>query len=310
MGDRTAVTYALGLTAFWWLVPGVPLLLVALLRRRRVAAVVLVAPALTAALLCVPRPWQGGVADGGPVLRVATWNITAGAPARGVLRLADDTAPDVLVLQEVSARALRELAPLGVAYPHRHVSQHAWAAPWGVPSGTAVFSRHPVTGVRPVEGLPPAARPTDVVTLDVRGRRVDVLSVHLASPCLGCRFHPSDPGPAGGTGPAARLRSQEAARLADLARELHRGGAAVVVAGDINASDLNRPGWAFARAGLVDAYRAVAWGPGLTRGARPGLARIDVVEVAGLEPVGAWVGGRGESDHAPVIADLALPGAA
>ncbi|WP_432524054.1 endonuclease/exonuclease/phosphatase family protein, partial [Kineococcus sp. SYSU DK006] len=306
-GDRTAPTYALALTAAWWLAPGPPLLLVLLLLRRPRVAVALLCPAVVAVSSWVPRSPAGTDAGDAPPLRVVTWNLTAGAPVDGLLALARESAPDLLVLQEVSAQALREVAPLEDGYPHRHVSPTAWAPRWGVPAGTAVLSRHPITDVRPVTGLPAAARPTDVVTVDVRGRPVAVVSVHLASPCLGCRFHPSDPGPAGGTTSAARVRSAEAERLAGLARELVRRGEAVVLAGDVNASDLNAPLRTFARAGLVDAYRAVAWGPGLTRGPWPGLARIDVVQVAGLVPLRARVGDAAGSDHAPVVVDLAPP---
>lgn len=303
LGDSTAATYALALVAFWWLVPAVPLLLVAVLGHRWRSAAALLAPALVAAgtwgpLLTPERP--GGAAD----LRVATYNATHGAGTHGVLALVAEHHPDVLVLQELTPRQVALLdRQLAAVYPYRS---------FGTPDplqrdGDAVLSRFPVTGAEPVTGLPTGARPADLVHLDVRGWPTSVLSVHLASPCLLCGPDGDGFNPAGSTAQSARVRVAEAQRYADLAAERRAQGDLVVVAGDVNSSELNRPLRLLTAEGLVDVQRAVGRRPQLTRGPGPGVARVDVVLVAGLEPLRTWEGARGPSTHSPVLADLALP---
>lgn len=313
-GDATTATHLLGMTGPWWLGTAAALLVACAVARRPVAVALLLGPALAAAWLVAPHhPGAAAAAraaaeGGAPVLRVATWNTTAGTGAAGVLALAEEERPDVLVLQEVTDAAAAGLAPLAGRYPHAVRTPDAWAPRWGVAAGAAVWSRYPVLEVQPVDGLPAAARPAQVVVLDVDGRRVAVVSVHLASPCTACALHASDPGPAGSGGRASRVRAAEVARLVEVAAELRAGGTAVVLAGDLNAADLNEPARALAAAGLVDAFRAVAWGPGLTR-VQDGvpLARIDAVLLSGVLPLRASTADPRASDHAPVVADLVLP---
>lgn len=310
LGDSTGASYLLGLLGPWWLLPCAGLLVAVVSCRLWVATSLLLVPAVVGLGMVVPHGAPGPVSGtaGKVPLEVATWNITGGADASGVLDLAVESAPDVLVLQEVTAGAREQLRPLATRLPHVSVTRDAWAPPWGEPSAGAVYSRYPITSVRSVDGLPAASRPVDVVVLDVSGTDVAVIGVHLASPCVACSLHPSDPGPAGGGSSAAAVRVAEARRLADVCRELRREGAVVVLAGDVNAADLNEPARELRAGGLVDAKRAVGWGPGATRFEHGiGLARIDVVQVAGAQPVSARVGAPRSSDHAPVLVELLVP---
>ncbi len=306
LGDTTTASYTLALLGFVWLAPSPVVALAALAARgwrwRGGALLALVAPVTVLALVWGPvaLPGRGAGADARD-LRVVTYNRTDGSSVGAVTALVEATHPDVLAVQEVSARSearIREV--LGAQYPHvvSELDGHG---------DSMVLSRLPVVEVRPVSGLPQQSRSSQVVVLDDGGRRVAVLSLHLASPCVLCGPGGDAENPAGGTLGAARVRSAEVARYAEVARGLAAEGMAVVVAGDMNSAELNEPLRAFAAAGLVDVHAAVGTGPQLTRGPGPGVARVDAVLVSGLVPVASAEGDRGPSTHAPVIADVAWP---
>ncbi|MEZ0492477.1 endonuclease/exonuclease/phosphatase family protein [Kineococcus sp. TBRC 1896] len=303
--DAHAVGYVLGLFALWWLAPALLLVPLTTAARWWWSTAALTAPAVAAGALLVPYALHRvDPVDRTPDLRVATFNTSGHRGTDGLARLVDDAAPDVLALQEVrpSQRAGYE-ARYGSRYPYR-----SWSAPSSQGDGDAVWSRFPITAVEPVTGLPAGARPADVVTLDVGGRPVAVVSVHLASPCLFCSARAVARSPAGSTGDAARVRVGEARRFADLAAQRRGAGQAVVVAGDLNSAELNEPLRELRSHGLLDVHRAVGTQPGLTRGSSPGFARVDVVLVAGFDPVATSEGAPGGSTHSPVVADLAWPG--
>jgi vancomycin resistance protein VanJ len=242
-----------------------------------------------------------GGADAAADFRVATFNLTNGRPVDSLARLVAAHEPDILLLQEVTS-SREELAALVPDYPYASMGPGV-RGPGN--DGYAILSRYPITAVRPVTDLPREARPADLVTVDIDGRQVTFLSIHLASPCIGCPADTSYPG--GGTASAARMRVAEAQRYAEVVTDALRNGETVVVGGDLNSSPLNRPLHEFTAVGLTDAQRDVGTRPGLTRGPGPGVARVDVVLVAGLTPVTVVEGSRGHSTHSPVIADLAWP---
>jgi len=166
-------------------------------------------------------------------LRVATYNLTQTAPLDGLHALIDREQPDVL-LQEVTDRSRAALATLP-GYP---CSTFGPVLGEHVADGDAVVPRLPITDVQPVAGLPEGARPTDLVTLDAGGRPLAVLSLHLASPCIGCLPAEEAANPAGSTGEAARLRVAEARRYADVAAGLVAEGRPVLLGGDLNSAPL------------------------------------------------------------------------
>jgi vancomycin resistance protein VanJ len=303
--DGTAWTYVAGLFYWWWLIPAPFALVLAVTARSWRVGAVLLLPAVTSGHLLAP--YVGNAlqqAAGRPEswdLRVATFNLTNGRPVDGLLELVQEHAPQILLLQEVTATR-DDLAALLPGYDFAAVGLGVHGPGH---DGYAVLSQFPITSVKRVEDLPTGARPTDVVTVDVEGRPVHVLSVHLASPCIGCPD--SGENLAGGTADAARVRVAEALRYAQLLRPLLERDEPVILGGDLNSSPLNEPWEELTRVGLVDAQAAVGTGPGLTRGPGPGVARVDFVLVSGLTPVDVEQGARGESSHSPVIADLAWP---
>lgn len=304
LGDRTAVTYSAALFSFWWLAPAPLLLVVVAVLRSRLGVVAVAVPTVVCLVLQGPYLVNRFSGDEGPAdLRVATYNLTYGQPLDGLVDLIEQDRPDVLLLQEVRAEAQAELAALpGYRYSHFGPLTGSRRG-----DGDAVLSRFPVVAVEPVTGLPAGARATDAVILDVRGREVATLSVHLASPCIGCMSYGQEANPAGGTGEAARTRVAEARRYAEVVAGFVENGRPVVLGGDLNSSPLNRPLHVLTGAGLVDVHRAVGRWPGLTRGPGPGVARVDVVLVSGLRPLRSVEGAPGPSTHSPVVADLGWP---
>ncbi|PRY16035.1 endonuclease/exonuclease/phosphatase family protein [Kineococcus rhizosphaerae] len=308
VSDGHTVSYVLGLFAVWWLAPALVLVpLATAFRSWRTLAAALV-PAVAAGGLLGPyalhRLTSALDADRErPDLRIATFNTSTWKGTAGLEQLVREHHPDVLALQEIAPRQRtgydREFA---AQYPYRSYTP---ASSQG--DGDAVWSRYPIVSVQPVTGLPAGARPSDVVVLDVDGRRLAVVSVHLASPCLFCSPRAAANSPAGTTGEAARVRVGEARRFADLASGLRSAGDAVVVAGDLNSAELNEPLRELRSHGLVDAHWAVGTQPGLTRGSSPGFARVDVVLLSRLDPVDTFEGAPGGSTHSPVVADVAWP---
>ncbi|WP_432493083.1 endonuclease/exonuclease/phosphatase family protein [Kineococcus auxinigenes] len=317
LGDGTAVTYVAGLTAFWWLPPALVVVPVAVAVRAWGVLAAVVAPAVAAGALLGPLalPGRGG---GGADLRVATFNLTGTRGLDGLDLLVQRWQPDVLLLQEVSPAARRYLDEQYPQYAHRWygAASRVGGDGGGGTDGDAVWSTVPIASTRPVTGLPEGARPAHVVVLDAGAlggpAELPVLSLHLASPCLGCSPWGRDNNPAGGTTQAAATRVAEARRYARVARELAAAGP-VVLGGDLNSSDFNEPlrvltGDGPDGGGLTDVHRAVGTRPQLTRGSNPGYARVDVVLTAGLEPVADAEGAAGGSTHAPVVADLRWEG--
>lgn len=318
VGDGSTLTYAAALGAFWWVLPALALVPSAVLGRWWVTLASLLVPAVVAGGLTgpylVPGRAGGEVAGrgAGADLRVAAFNTSGTRGLDALDALVERDAPDVLLLQEIGPSMRTALADRYPQYRHRSYGTAFRGTPG--PDGAvarsgadAVLSTLPVVSVEPVTGLPRGARPAEVVRLRGPHGEIAVVSLHLASPCLFCSRSQQESNPAGGTAEAARIRTGEARRFADLARGLRAAGTPVVLGGDLNSSDLNEPLGLLTRSGLVDVHRAVGTRPQLTRGSNPGYARVDVVLVGGLRPVADAERPAGGSDHSPVVADLAWP---
>jgi vancomycin resistance protein VanJ len=293
-------TQPVNLTTFWWMLPAIVLAPAALLLRWRVLAALLAVPALA-------WTWSYGTAflpvGAAPVpavdtIRVVSFNTFVGAPDHThVLDLVAEHDPDVLVLQEVfpdREAALRE--ELAETYPTQVVVQSE-----GV-GGVGVFSRFPLVVEARVGDASTNSRATEVVTLDARGTPVQVVPVHLISPCPTC-----------GTSIVERLEFEGAVRRAEMGAVLDAldPDLPAVVAGDFNSTDRSEPYRTLTAAGFADPQRAAGAGMGFTwpaDGRLGPLIRIDWVLSRGLAPVQAFVGGGGPSDHRPVIVDLGLTG--
>ncbi|MFN2556151.1 MAG: endonuclease/exonuclease/phosphatase family protein [Nitriliruptorales bacterium] len=312
LGD-TWVTQTLNATTFWWSLPGLPLAAIAGVRRRWRLAAWLAVPAATFVysfgpfFVGSPPPVRGE-------LRVAAYNTFIRAPdVSHIVALVRDERPDVLILEEVLPQpAVLLRRSLADRLPHVWVSESSRVG------GVAVLSRYPITEVRPIAKAGRVSRPTAVVVLDLGNRprsdlpartaggdrsggqhRVQVVPVHLTSPCPSC-----GESVLGRQAFEAGIRRQETEAII---RSLDTNLPAIV-AGDFNSTSRNDPYRLLVSAGFVDAQLEAGSGPGFTWPDRsPPLLRLDWIFSRGLVPADALVGPARASDHRPVIADLAWP---
>ena len=286
----------LHLLTFWWTLPALVLVPLALRRRAWVVAVACLPAALVWLTsyggLFVP----GGVEAGDDRFRVLSFNTFV--QASGIDHVVDEVVrqdPDIVLLQEVFPRREELLHErLGTDYPFHEARQSP-----GV-GGVMVLSRHPIVDVRDVGEPSASSRSTIVVTVEVDGRRVQVVPVHLISPCPEC-----------GNSLTARLDFEETVRRLEIAAVLRSldPGTPTVIGGDFNSTDRSSPYRRLVRAGFDDPHRAVGFGPGFTwpnQGWLPAMLRIDALFTRGLDPVASFVGDGGASDHRPVVLDVAF----
>lgn len=285
------------LGTFWWSLPAVALAPLAFLLGSRRTSLLLAVPAVVWVWSYGTAFLPPAAADRPPDLRVVSFNTYVHAPdASHVVDLVRAQEPDVLLVQELFPSRDEELrARLGDRLPHRHVVQSP-----GV-GGVGVFSRFPISEVRPILDASERSRSTAVVVLDVDGRPLQVVPVHLISPCPQC-----------GASVIERLDLEGVVRVAEMGAVIAAldGDVPAIVGGDFNSTERSGPYRKLAAAGFRDAQREAGSGMGFTwpGGGRLGaFVRIDWLLARDLEPVRAFVGSAGPSDHRPVIADLAFP---
>ncbi|MEZ6015396.1 MAG: endonuclease/exonuclease/phosphatase family protein [Planctomycetota bacterium] len=208
-------------------------------------------------------------------------------PARVATFLADCGA-EVIGVQEVQrAHEVAFAVQLGESHPHQVMH------PTGV-DGIGLLSRYPILSSELVrlDGAHPYLR----ADVDAPGGPVHFIV-----------FHPSA---------ALALVGRAHAAVRDavrLAADANRHAPAVLM-GDLNSTDATEAWDAFAEAGLVDAFRSVGRGAGVTFPVPfkylwlpvPPLVRIDFIFTTdGLLPTQAEVGPPTTSDHLPLFATLA-----
>jgi endonuclease/exonuclease/phosphatase (EEP) superfamily protein YafD len=293
-----AFATVLDLATFWWALPALVLVLLAALRRDVWALVLFALPAGLWLWSYAGAFLPGGSARQTGDLRVVSYNTFVGAPdAEHVLALIEATDPDVVLLQEVFApREETLLAVLEDTYPHHRVDRSQ-----GV-GAVMVLSRHPIEDVEPVVDATARSRGTSVVHLDVDGRRIQVASLHLISPCPAC-------------GPTllGRLQLEDTVRRAEVDAILAQLDPALpaVVGGDLNSGERSAAYRRFVAAGFTDPQRDVGSGMGFTwpsGGRMPPLVRIDWVLLRDLDATAARVDAAPGSDHRAVVVDVVLDG--
>ncbi|MEM9591130.1 MAG: endonuclease/exonuclease/phosphatase family protein [Pseudomonadota bacterium] len=269
-----------------FLVAGLVVLLVmSAVLRSRMLIVTTAGLLVIAGLVLVPK--LSGAAPQAPedaerFLRVATFNMWGKGDlhADKVQTFLNETEADVVVLAEIRWKHEDFLQEMQKTYPHQS-GKH----------GLVVLSKHPIIDEgrldRPGE---PYWRSLIVnwTRLNVDGRAVEVVGVHLARP-----FHPR----------------QQQADFENLTWFLRSRTGPIIVAGDFNAAP-----WTQKLHGLTTATglkRLNTFSP--TWPARwKNLALLPILPIdnilisPGLATIDLTVAGRLESDHLPVIADLAL----
>lgn len=295
VGD-TWWTQPVNLTTFWWTLPAVAVAPAVWIAGWRPLAALLSVPALVWVWSYLGAFLPDTVSLE-PDLRVLSYNTLVATEGEDhVLDLVSRQEPDVLLLQEVFPG--RQLA-LEAALADRYPTQVTVQSP-GV-GGVSVFSRYPLVETIPIGDASDRSRSTEIVVLDVDGRHVQVVPVHLISPCPTC-----------GTSMIERLELEGAVRRAEMRTILAALDPALptIIGGDFNSTDRSEPYRRLAAAGFRDPQWEVGSGPGFTWPNDRGVGaviRIDWLLVRGLVPVHASVGAGGPSDHRPVMADLAFP---
>ncbi len=305
-GDSWWWLFLLNSLALYLFLPLPPLLVLALARRKPVLAVgSSLGLALWLALygpLFIGAPAQADTSE--PAITVMTYNtLLSNRRPETVLASIRAADADVIALQELNpimARALHD--ELAEAYPYQVLDPQIGT------SGLGVISRYPIRLL--AEPLPGdwTGRP-QVFRLDIHGRPVTLLNVHLHSTMLlsADQVLPS----ADRLRRAIREREREAQTIADFAAAQP---GPLIVTGDFNTTDQSMA-YRIVAGALHDSWREAGWGlghtygPGLLRlGFRLWLVRIDYIFVSDEWHVtdahtGLW---GGISDHRPLIATLRL----
>ena len=271
----------------------IPLLLLAGRRRRRWQAVALGAVCL--APITVYGPWFGESpphhhpsGNRGATLSVATLNLgTSRSSGAEVAEAISHWDVDLVTLQELSQHHVRPLRrKLEKQLPHQAFY------PLGIP-GQAILSRHPIVHH---QLLPNSGRlPVLEVALDVNGRLLTVLSIHVSVIAS-----------IGG-------RGDRDAFVFDMLGDRASTDQPTLLLGDLN-SNPQGDGYQTVRdAGWQDAFAVAGEGPGFTfpvpmrwRGLPvPSCLRLDyILHTPHFTPRRAVVLSEDLSDHRPLLAEL------
>jgi endonuclease/exonuclease/phosphatase (EEP) superfamily protein YafD len=289
---------ALGYVLPWLFAPLVVLLPAALLRRSRTLLVLAAVPTalflLTYGHLYLPR-WPVQAAE--PTFTVMTYNVLfCNQNVSGVVAAIEAHEPDFFGLRELEP-------PMARALENRFADRYPFHK---VEPGCGFWSRHPIMTYAAYQLVAGEGDWAQQFTLDVDGLRVNVLSVHPRSPPLR-GFHPLGLPLGVPTGFASQGREADVHELLSRLEEID---APLVVIGDFNLTD-QQSGYGALTERLHDAHRESGWGMGFTFTRWPSIGlptwRIDYAfHSADLVALSTTVGGRGGSDHRPVIAELAF----
>ncbi len=277
-------------------------------RRRGRAILVLGVAAVVLMDMAVEASGRVATADdagGGETLTVLTHNVLFDGGDAGetvAMIVAED--PDVVFLQEVSARRARDLAAgLEARWPHR-----LEALSRGRGHGLVTFSKQPIAGIESW-----ASGRGNVVGQCLRTGPLAACNVHLTSPSVAFdnprRFVP-----------VLLDNERYRRRQWEAIEETARGHGVTVMIGDVNTMVVE-PHFRSIRRGWVDAWRALrpfASGATYPHGShgppnkfvRPGIpfVRPDYVLLdPSVRPIEARTPASGGSDHRPVVVTLELP---
>ncbi|WP_405592578.1 endonuclease/exonuclease/phosphatase family protein [Streptomyces sp. NBC_01190] len=257
------------------------LLVVAVVRRSATALIVLLAP-----ILIWLNLFGGQLTDkakSGGDFTVLTHNVNAENPdPDGTARDLVKAGSDIVALEELPEnQEPRYAKDLATAYPY-----HA------VEGTVGLWSRYPLTGVRPVDirmGWVRAMR----ASVSTPHGPVAVYVAHL--PSVRVKVH---------AGFTAGQRDSAADALGDAiaAETLH----SVVLLGDLNGT-MNDRALASVTSQMRSTQGAVGNGMGFSWPAAFPSARIDQIMVKGIAPRSSWTLPKTGSDHLPVAARLELP---
>lgn len=268
---------------FWGLVAVAALLL--LLKRRKLAAGFGAAAVINlAVVLPLYFGGAGGAAAPGGTLRAMLINVnTERGDPRRVARVLEEYDPDIIVLKEVNARWIADLAGATKSYPH------SLSEPRGDNFGIALYSKLPFTRSE-IAYIGDAQVPSVIVEIQTGGAKFTVVGTHPLPP-------------------AGRRRSRwRNDQLAEVADHIAGMNTPVLLLGDLNTTPWNHHfKRLLRRAGLVNGSQ----GRGV-QGTWPThslLLRIPIdhcLHSPEIRVVGKIIGPDVGSDHFPVIVDFVV----
>jgi len=217
--------------------------------------------------------------------RIATVNVHTANPRHDLVEaFLRREVPDVILLIEVDARWLTQLAALTNVWPH------TIQAPRDDNFGIALFSRHPLSQARMI-GLGEAGLPSIEAEVQIDGQPVWILGTHPLPPS-----------------------SARNARWRDVQLEHAAAHAASRSGSKLLLGDLNTTPWSpvfrrlLARSGLIDTLRGRGYQPTWPGHFVPLWIPLDHCLVSpDLTVLDRRIGPHLGSDHRPVIVDLAFP---
>lgn len=255
------------------------LLLLGVLRRSATSLIALLLP-VSLWLNLFGGVFSDKTSDAGGDLTVVTHNVNAGNPdPSGTAAKLARSGADVIALEEVSqSQAAAYRTGLDKSHPHHKLT------------GTVgIWSRYPLTGVRPVDikmGWPRAMR----ATVETPKGEVAVYAAHLPSVRV-----------QSGEGFTAGQRDGSAAALGRAIS--HDPAGKVILLGDLNGT-MNDRALSPITAQMRSAQGAAGSGFGFSWPASFPMARIDQIMVKGADPVSAWALSPTGSDHLPIAAKI------
>jgi vancomycin resistance protein VanJ len=277
------------------ILPSVVLIVAAAVFHRRALRTLVPAFLLTAGPVvgfCVPWDRLRSDPTTGPRIRVLTCNMHyATVPTDPLDRLIDETAPDVVALQEWSEKSRSEILDGREWHVHRE-------------SGHFLASRHPIRAADRL-GAKSTGDHGSVLRyeLETPAGVVTLFSIHLASPRTGLGEVAA--GDTLGLDQVVANSELRWTQSRNLAAEAGLVRGPVLLVGDLNTpphSAIFRRVWG----GYSDAFASTGWGWGHTFSARLSAVRIDYVLVGGEgRALRCWVGPNVGSPHCPVLADVA-----
>jgi endonuclease/exonuclease/phosphatase (EEP) superfamily protein YafD len=155
-------------------IPSILLVMIAFVRRRPELIALSLVPILIFAYLYAPHFTPVRIELKSPItLRVMTFNVLfSNRNSTGVEDLLSDYQPDLVALQEVKPRMLKELTQsLRATYPYSFI------APENEYGTTAILSKFPFVSSNSI--FLGVDRPASIVEIEVQGRPVQFISAHL-----------------------------------------------------------------------------------------------------------------------------------
>ena len=292
--------------AWYYFLPVILLLPLALLLRRRLLSLWLVIIAVAGLLWAGPAllPPLSTPDASGYTARFITMNVKPyNEELPDVAQWLAGSNADIIALQEVTPQGQQELiALLSPVYPNHQSTIED-------DRGPMIFSRFPVTDGELLPDMGEGERMRALV--EVNGQSLAVYSVHLDMPANNVQRDLPLPSPL-----AQYDESQRNEQIRDLIQRARAETIPVIMAGDFNTAETS-PIYGTLDAVLVDAYRQSSWGTGATWPAGqfegippwvPRIVRLDYIWTSNdIRPMRALLGPRIGSDHLPVIAQLQLP---